>query len=120
MPNKNLRSSKTIVDGSSASTTENTQQPLPSDTPQWGVVMYGLLNQLIINSQEEVTSKITEILAVSIQNAEQKAQEAITKTEHFEQLLESLAAKVDSLTDMVQCLRQQNQQQQTHILKNET
>ena len=117
----NLRSSKTTTaDDSSVPTTEHQPHPLPTDTPEWGVVMYELLTKLITKSQEEVTNQITDILAVSISNAEKKAQQAITQTEHNAQLIESLAAKIESLTDIVQCLKQQNQQQQSHILKNET
>lgn len=76
----NTRSQSTTADVSSESTTIQ-PLPLPKDTPEWGVAMYGLLNQHITSSINEVHNKISELINVTVKQAQDKAQEAFDLAE---------------------------------------
>ena len=111
-PARNLRSTSSSADVSSES--------LHADTPEWGVKLYELINNSIAKSTEDVNRRITDVINISLKAAEQKAEKAEALAEKNAHTIETLVAKLDSLQDMVLCLKDQNEKQQNHILKNET
>ena len=116
LPSRKLRSNEK-TDASSAPTTT---QPLPADTPAWGVALYELLNNVITTSMKEVNQQISDVINISLKDAQDKAQEAHDIAIHNRNQIESLTSQIATLNDMVICLREQNTKQQNHILKNET
>ena len=114
MPNYKRKAKGTVQDASSTTTT-TPDHPLPPDTPDWGIAMHTTITRSI----EEVNERIIEFTE-TVRKAEQKANQAISLAERNEQSINALISKVNSLTDTVECLREENERQQMHILKNET
>ena len=96
--------------GSSKNTTQNL---LPADSPAWGIALYELLNTVIIRSQKEVNQQISDLINISIKYVHDLATNK--KTE-----IEALSNTIDTLNDVIECVKEQNNKQQHHILKNET
>ena len=115
-PARTLRSNEKAV-GSSETTTQN---PLPADTPAWGIALYELLNNVIIRSQKEVNQQISDLINISVKDAQDKAQLAHDLATNNKTEIEALSNKIDTLNDVIECLKEQNNKQQQHILKNET
>ena len=63
-PARTLRSNEKDV-GSSATTAQN---PLPADTPVWGIALYELLNNVFIRSQKEVNQQISDLINISVKD----------------------------------------------------
>ena len=117
-PARNLRSTEKSDESSAPTTCQLTE--LPEDTPAWGIALYELLNNVITTSHKEVNQQISDLINISVKNAQDKAQEAHELAEHNRTIIETLSDKINRLSDMVECLREQNTKQQRHILKNET
>ena len=114
-----LRSQNAIAEESSV----NTSTSLPTDTPQWGVSLYELLNNHITTSIDKVNSKISDLsdlLTKSVNEVNDKAQNALDIAKTFEQRIESLESKLNSMSNTIICLKEQNTKQQQHILNNES
>ena len=92
-PHRNLRPKSTSVGASS--TSGNQAHPLPADTPEWGVALFELLNNVIITSKEDLHQQITELINVSVQKVEVKSEKAIVLAENNKQALDILSVKID-------------------------
>lgn len=100
--------------------TSEASTKLHQDTPDWGIAMYELLAKLITTSSEEVNTKITQLLNQTVEPIRKTAQKALDLANGHTALINSLEAKVNNLNDLVMCLQDQNNNQQRHILQNES
>ena len=105
-PQRNLRPKSTSAGASS--TPGNQAHPLPADTPEWGVALFELLNNVITTSKEDLHQQITELINVSVQKVEVKSEKAIVLAENNKQALDILSAKIDYMKDEIICLKEQN------------
>lgn len=126
MGDRTKGSKKTTQRATTGSSTSTTSIPLPKelglpgDTPSWGVAIFQRLNELIKKSNQEVNTQISELINVSIKAADDKAEIALNLAQTHQSTIDSLVTKVESLTNTIECLKNQNQQQNQHIVNLES